>query len=90
MTEQRNKTLVRLAGVGAGLAAAWLAHRVVDALWRRTMGHATPSADDEDAPLAELAVATALSGALVALTRLLATRGTARAAALLAPGHTGD
>lgn len=79
--ERTNETLVRLARVGAGLAAGWLVHKIVDAVWRRATGHTTPAADDDELPLVEVAVATALTGALVALTRLLTARGTARAAA---------
>ncbi len=78
MADQRSSPLVKIAGIGAGLAAAWLVQRLLDAAWKRTSGHATPGADDEDAPLAEVAVAVALTGALAAVGRLLATRGAAR------------
>ncbi len=81
--ERTTSTAVRLAGVGAGLAAGWLVHKLIDAVWERTAGHPTPAADDQDRPLVEVAVATALTGALVALTRLLTTRGVADAARLL-------
>ncbi len=77
--DRTNETLLRLARVGAGLAAGWLVHRLVDSAWQHAMGHATPAADDEDLPLLEVAVATALTGALVALARLLTARGTAKA-----------
>lgn len=81
MPDQRTtSTLQRLAGLAAGLAAGWLAQRLVDAVWRRAVGHPAPAADDDDRPLGELALAVTVSGALVALTRLLARRGTARAA----------
>lgn len=94
---QRNQTIVRLAGVGAGLAGAWLVRRILDAAWRRAVGHATPAADDEDRSLAEVAAATLLTSALVALVRLLATRGATRAltsgrsrAPRAASAHAGD
>jgi hypothetical protein len=76
---QRTQTSVRLAGGGAGLAGAWLVRGILDAAWRRAVGHTTPAADDEDRSLAEVAAATLLTSALVALVRLLATRGAARA-----------
>ena len=76
---ERNQTIVRLAGVGAGLAGAWLVRKVLDAAWRRAVGHSTPNADDENRSLTEVAVATLLTSALVALVRLLATRGAAHA-----------
>jgi F0F1-type ATP synthase membrane subunit c/vacuolar-type H+-ATPase subunit K len=80
MSDQRNSMLVRVAGIGAGLAAAWLVQKLLDAVWKRTSGHTTPGANDQDAPLAEVAVAVGLTAALAAVGRVLATRGTARAA----------
>ncbi len=79
--ERTPSTVVRLTTIGAGLAAGWLVHKVVDALWERAAGHPTPAGDDEDRPLAEVALAAALTGALIALARLVTSRGTARAAA---------
>ncbi|OJV81047.1 MAG: hypothetical protein BGO37_16260 [Cellulomonas sp. 73-92] len=77
---EKSPTVLRVAGIGAGLLGAWLVHKVLDAAWRSASGHPTPDPADRDAPLAEVIVATALTGALVALMRLLATRGTQRAA----------
>ena len=46
---------------------------------RPKTGHKPPKADDQgDAGLAEVVVAAAITGALVAMARVLATRGTAR------------
>ncbi len=77
---EKSPVVLRVAGIGAGLLGAWLVHKVLDAAWRSAVGHPAPGPDDEDSPLAEVVVATALTGALVALMRLLATRGTQRAA----------
>lgn len=85
--ERTTSTILRLTTIGAGLAAGWLVHKLVDAVWERAVGHPTPAADDESTPLLEVAVATALTGTLVALARLLASRGTARAAARFLPGR---
>ena len=54
--ERTPSTVVRLATVGAGLAAGWLVHKMVDAVWERAAGHPTPAADDEDRSLAEARV----------------------------------
>ncbi len=78
---EKSSTVLRIAGVGAGLAGGWLVHKLVDAAWRGAVGHPAPGPDDEDASLTEIVVATALTGALVALVRLLAPRGTHRATA---------
>jgi hypothetical protein len=76
--ERTTSTILRLSTLGAGLAAGWLVHKVLDSVWQRTAGHPSPSPDDRDQPLAEVVLATALTGALVALLRALAQRGTAR------------
>ena len=82
MPEERTTTIIqRLAGVGAGVVGGWLVHRLVDVAWRRALGHPTPTVDDDECPLVEIVLAAAISGALVALIRLLTTRGTARVAA---------
>jgi hypothetical protein len=81
--ERTTATIQKVAAVGAGLVAGWLVHRLVDVAWRRAVGHPTPTADDEDTPFAELVLATAITGALVALIRLVTTRGTAVVAARL-------
>lgn len=78
--DRTTEILVRLARVGAGLAAGWLVHKLIDAVWQRAVGHASPAADDDESPLLEVAVATGVTGALVALTRLLTARGTAKVA----------
>ena len=76
----KSPAVLRVAGIGAGLLGGWLVHKVVDAAWRSAVGHPAPGPDDEDSPLVEIIVATALTGALVALVRLLTTRGTQHAA----------
>ncbi|HWS58424.1 MAG TPA: DUF4235 domain-containing protein [Actinotalea sp.] len=60
------------------LAAAWAAERVIRAAWTARFGHRPPSVDDTDSPLAEVAAAAALTGAVIALARLVAMRGTTR------------
>ena len=80
---EKSPTVLRVAGIGAGLLGAWLVHKVVDAAWRAAVGHPAPGPDDVESPLAEVVAATALTGALVALTRLLAQRGARRATGTL-------
>ncbi len=80
MREAEKQSLVsKVAGVAAALAAAWLAQRVIDTVWTTSLGHKPPKADDPgDARFAEVAAAATLTAALVALARVLATRGTAK------------
>ena len=85
MSEQRSTMLVRVAGVGAGLLAGWLAQRLLDSVWKRASGHTPPAADDTEAPLAEVVTAVALTGAVVAVARVIASRSTTRLAAAPPP-----
>jgi hypothetical protein len=72
--------LAKVVGAVAALAAAAAAQRLVAASWQATRGHKPPAAEDAEAGigLAEVVVAAALTGALVAIARVLAARGTAR------------
>ena len=75
-------TLAKIAGAMAALGAAWAAQRAVTVAWRLTTGHRPPSADDDlDGQFVEIAAAAALTGAAVAVARLLAARQTTRLAA---------
>lgn len=80
MREAEKQSLVsKVAGVVAALAAAWLVQRVIDSAWTRSLGHKPPKPEDPgDARFAEVALAATVTGALVALSRVLATRGTAK------------
>jgi len=71
----------KVASSVVALAAGWLAQKLVTSLWRRSTGKNAPqSIDDEDASLAGVVAFAAISGAVAALTRALATRGTQKAA----------
>ena len=72
-------TVSRVVGVLVAAGAAWVSQKVVSTAWRAATGHVPPKAEDQgDAGLSEVAVAAAITGAIAALTRVLATRGTAR------------
>ena len=75
--EQHESMLAKVAGTVVALAAAWVAHKAINAAWKAASGHQPPSPDDEgDSGLGELVAAAAATGALVAVSRVLATRGT--------------
>ncbi len=78
---EKSFPLAKLVGVAAGLAAAWAAEKVIDSVWKRTTGYSISETDEENSPLGEVALATVVTGALVAVSRLLAMRGAARVAA---------
>jgi Protein of unknown function (DUF4235) len=77
--ESTQSSISKVVGLAVAAGAAWAAQKTVSAAWRATTGHVPPKAEDDgDAGLWEVAVAAALTGAIAALTRVLATRGTAR------------
>jgi len=80
MSDKKQQTLVaKLVGTAAALAAAWAAQQIIAQAWKAKTGHKPPKPDDEDdSGLTELVAATAISGAIVAVARVLATRGAAK------------
>jgi hypothetical protein len=75
----QSSVLPKLVGAAATMIAAWLVQHVISTVWQRSTGHKPPRADDEgDAGLSEVVIAAAITGALVAISRVLATRGAAR------------
>ncbi|QTE29336.1 DUF4235 domain-containing protein [Pengzhenrongella sicca] len=80
MAEQSTQTTIsKIVGALAAVAAAWVAQKIVATAWQAASGHTPPKPDDDgDAGLAEVAAAAMVTGAIVSLVRVLATRGTAR------------
>lgn len=79
MGDNKQSIVAKIVGAGVALAAAWVAQKAITSAWKAATGHEPPAAEDEtDARFAEIATAAALTGALVALARALAARGTAR------------
>ncbi|NTW40365.1 MAG: DUF4235 domain-containing protein [Cellulomonadaceae bacterium] len=71
--------IAKAVGIGVTLAAAWAAQQVIAGAWKVALGHKPPKPEDEgDARFAEIAVAAVITGAVVALARVLATRGAAK------------
>ncbi len=80
--EQTQSTLAKVTGLIVAGAVAWAAQKAVGAAWKAAAGHQPPKPeDDSDSRLGEVVAAAAITGAVVALSRVLATRGTARFAA---------
>jgi hypothetical protein len=72
-------TVSKVVGLLVAGGAAWAAQKIVSTAWRAATGHVPPKAEDDGgAGLAEVAIAAAITGAIAALTRVLATRGTAK------------
>ncbi len=78
--KQKQSMTAKLVGAGVTLLAAWLVQKVIDQAWEKTRGHKPPSPDStqDDIKFSEVAAAAVISGAAVALSRVIATRGTAR------------
>lgn len=70
-------TVLRLVAM---LAAGYLVEQIVTNGWKAAVGHKPPTdPEDIDAHAGEVVLYAALSGALIALARVLAIRGAARA-----------
>jgi hypothetical protein len=77
--KQTQSIVAKLIGAGAALAAAFVVNQLLNQAWKAKTGHKPPKADDPgDAGTAELIAAAALTGALVAVSRVLATKSTAK------------
>lgn len=80
--EQKQSMAAKIVGAGVALAAAWAVQKIIDGAWQKTRGHKPPAADStaEDIKFSEVAAAAAISGAAIALSRVIATRGAAKLA----------
>ncbi len=77
--DDKESMIAKVIGIGVAFAAAWAAQQVIAGVWKATVGHKPPKPEDEgDARFAEIAVAAAVTGAVVALSRAMATRGAAK------------
>lgn len=76
---EKQSMIAKLVGLATALVAAWAAQQLISGAWKMALGHTPPKPEDEgDVRFAEVAAAAAITGALVALSRVLATRGTAK------------
>lgn len=77
--DTKQSFMAKAAGLGVALVAAWIAQQIISASWKRAVGHKPPKPEDPgDARVGEVVLAAVITGAVVALTRVLATRGAAR------------
>ena len=77
--DSKQSMMARLAGLGIALVAGWVVQQLISAVWQRSVGHKPPKPEDAgDARIGEIALAAAITGAVVALSRVLATRGAAK------------
>ena len=78
MPDQKDVT-AKAVGLAVALGSTWLAQQVIQRLWRAAFGHNPPDATNEgDHRFGEVAAAAAVTGAVVALSRVIATRGMAK------------
>lgn len=78
--KQSPSMLAKVVGAGAAIGAAWAAQKLLDRAWVAAAGHEPPAPESQDADISlrEVLLAAAITGAVVALARALASRGTAR------------
>lgn len=76
---QKENLVAKAIGLGVALAAAWVAQQAITGVWKATLGHKPPLPENPgDARFGEIAAAATITGAVVALARVFATRGAAR------------
>ena len=80
MTDKHKQSIIaKIVGAGVAFLAALVVQKLLAQAWKAKTGHKPPLADDQgNAGLAEIVAAAAITGALVAMSRVLATSGTAR------------
>lgn len=79
LDEDKESLTAKGMGLGVALGAAWVAQQLVGAGWKAVLGHKPPKPEDEgDARFLEIAVAAAITGAVIGLARAFATRGAAK------------
>ena len=79
MKKKEEDLLAKALGLAVALGAAWVAQQLVTQLWKATLGHEPPKPENPgDSRFGEIAAAATVSGAVVALARVFATRGAAR------------
>lgn len=79
LTQSKEDMTAKVLGLVVALGAAWVAQQAINQVWTRAFGHKPPKPEDEgDSRFGEVAAAAAVTGAVVALARVMATRGAAR------------
>lgn len=80
--EQTESALAKVSGLIVAGLVGWIAQKALGAAWKAAFGHQPPKPEDkDDSRLGEIVAAAAVTGAVAALARVLATRGTAKFAA---------
>lgn len=84
MAGTSNPTVDKIVGLAAAGVAAIVAQRVVSLVWKASAGHQPPKPEDDgDNAVAEIIAAAAITGAVMAIARVLAARGASRVTARL-------
>lgn len=68
----------KIVTMAAAFLAAFVVQKLVGVVWKSAVGHDMPDSDDmeSEAPIGEIAIAAAVTGAAAALARHYAVRGT--------------
>ncbi|WP_242511389.1 DUF4235 domain-containing protein [Pengzhenrongella frigida] len=79
MAKLDQSTKSKLIGTAVALVGAMAVQKAVSFVWTAMSGHRPPPDDDTSAGLGEIAAAAVITGAAMALVRVLAVRGARRA-----------
>lgn len=79
MADHKEDMVAKGVGLAVALGSAWVAQQVIGQVWKVAFGHKPPKPENPgDSRFGEIALAATVTGAIVALARVLATRGMAR------------
>lgn len=74
--------------VGASAAAAWAAQKLLSAIWKKSTGHEAPKDPlNNESTIPAIVGFAAITGAVAALSRIVASRGARKVTARLAAGR---
>ncbi len=75
--------------IGTSALAAWLAQKVLGAVWKKTTGHDAPKDPlENDSTIAGIVTFAGVTGAVAALSRIAANKGARKVTSRIAAGRT--
>lgn len=90
MADDNDEGMVdKLILIGTSALAAWLAQKLLSAVWRKTTGHDAPKDPvDNESTIPAIVGFAAVTGAVAALSRIAANKGARKVTARMAAGRS--
>ena len=85
---EHDEALMRIATMGAGMAAGWLTNHLVAIIWKAVTGHSAPrDLDSDDLKIVQAVAFAAVSGGVAVLVNRLLSKGAVHVVAGLGSHH---